>query len=287
MKYFPLVSDDFSHSLGVRALGEGERLVETTSQYRSEIVLKRKLLDAHPEWYLAADDDTKAAQQEAFDYLLQWSAHLESCRNTLLQETIEAGEQPLLSIARHLQEDLVLLANDASRDCPVVAGAVCFPSGWSLRDKMGQGMMSVHAAVPEFAAKLLIPTQQLLARLKVGRPVWRMNWGVRPSNQLDQSPRHAASLLERARAVTSSNAGLTCFLRVERQTLSRLPTTDHILFTIHTHQCALSELTRPQQQRLCKVLQSCPASTLRYKGLSEIVAPVTRFLQSNQDRSAQ
>jgi hypothetical protein len=170
------------------------------------------------------------------------------------------------------------LANDVAEDFPIIAGVVCFPSGWSLPEKLGRGIVAAHEPVPEFASVLATPTQHLLTRLKIDRPVWRMNWGIRPSNQLDQSPRHSGYLSQQQLLVTADNAGERCFLRIERQTLSRLPQSGNILFTIHTHHASLNQLTLDQTRMLRKTLQTCPRETVTYKGLVGILSPVLHYL---------
>ena len=68
--------------------------------------------------------------------------------------------------------------------------------------------------------------------------------------------------------LTSENVSERCFFRVEKQTLTRLPKTQTILFTILTDQVPVAELEKWQQSNLLGVLRSCPQRTLKYKGIS-------------------
>ena len=147
-----------------------------------------------------------------------------------------------------------------------MAGSVCFPSGWSIADKLGQSQHCVHAAVPRFNQQLLSPSLKLLERLKSGRSVARSNWAVRASSRLDQFPSDAGETLAASQLVTSRNAA-KCMFRVEFQTLSRLTETRAVLFTIHTFQRPLESLSGAERQRLARVIETCPESTLRYKGI--------------------
>ena len=280
MRYFPLTSGEFAHSLGVRAIGNDEKLIEITEHYRDEIDQKRDLITSASQEYVCVPSALHDVQAEAVEFLLPYCEHLLDGKNRLTKEAIDTQLPPLLSIAVHVQEDLVILKNDPENDFPIIAGVVCFPSGWSLPDKLGRGILHVHGPVPGFKSILGAPTQDLMARLKVERPVWRMNWGIRPTSQLDQSPRHGEFLTQQQSLVTSENAGDRCFLRVERQTLSRLPKTGNILFTIHTHQTRLCDLANVQKHRLLRTLQTCPRETLSYKGLATIAEPVIAFLQA-------
>jgi dimethylamine monooxygenase subunit A len=239
-----------------------------TEHYAAEIELKQRLLAEDLENYFAALPGSEPAQQEAASLVARCAG-----------KPLQSGDDSLLSMARLVQEDLVVLSGDSASGHPVIAGVVCFPSGWTIREKLGQTILSVHRPVPEYATVMGASTDKLLSQLKAGRPVWRMNWGVRASGDLDQSPKH---LLQQRREI--SEAGSQCYFRVERQTLSRLPESGAILFTIHTHQCQLAELASWQQSNLLGVLQSCPEETLQYKGIARIWEPVCRFLRSELGR---
>jgi hypothetical protein len=278
MKYFPLASDTFAHRLGVKAMGSDERLIETTEHYPQQIELKRNLLLQCPSDYVSLLSEQADVEHELVEHLRLQSEHLCNGQNQLLHEPYDFSANRLFQLARHLQEDLVLLANDPARDYPIMGGVVCFPSGWSLPEKLGKGIAHVHEPVPEFESVLATQTRRMLDSLKVDRPIWRMNWGVRPSAQLDQSPKHTMYLQEQQSLITAENAGDRCFLRVEKQTLSRMPKSGHILFTIHTHQSCLADLSTDQQRLLFGTLQTCPADTLAYKGLAKLAGPVMEYL---------
>ncbi|NNE00588.1 MAG: DUF3445 domain-containing protein [Pirellulaceae bacterium] len=268
MRYFPLTTDHFEHQFGVRALDNPHSIVEATEHYQTEVAHKRNLLDTRKDYYFRALPKTEAAQREACDLLGDAASFLDCGTNTITGEIIEIDEQcPLYAIARHLQEDLAILSADADAGHPLVAGCVTFPSGWCIGDKLGHSILSVHRPVPEFDSALHKPTAMLMKRLKAGRPVWRMNWGVRASGQLDQSPIHADELAQLRTLITPANAGQNCYFRVERQTLARLSASGAVLFAIHTHQTPLGRLTAIQRSNLLGVLRTCPNETLAYKGI--------------------
>ena len=267
MRYFPLTTDRFEHQFGIRALEESESIVEATDLYHDEVALKRELLCRNEDDYFRAIDGSLAAQRDVFDLVLDAAPFLVNGENELTGEPIECDDsKPLLSISQHVQEDLAIMSGSLPGN-PLIAGCVTFPSGWCIGDKLCQSILQIHKPVPEFDTVLNPPTQKLLERLKVGRPVWRMNWGVRASSQLDQSPQYAQELENARSRVTAENAGSCCFFRVERQTLARLPKSNDILFAIHTHQASLDQLTDQQRSNLMGVLQSCPKETLAYKGI--------------------
>jgi hypothetical protein len=261
LRYFPLTTDRFEHQFGVRALLAEESVIERTESFDAEISLKRQLLAADQANHYQDLPGSEPAQQEAAELLI-------------------GRRCPLLEAAVEIQEDVVILSGHVEAGHPIIAGVVCFPSGWTIADKIGQSIDTVHAPVPEYAEVMSGATNQLLQRLRGGRPVWRMNWGVRPSGRLDQSPKQLEAVAESVPKLTTENVGEECFFRVERQTLSRLPETNAILFAIHTHQCRLSELESDQQSNLLGVLKTCPAATAKYKGFDSIADVVCEYLRA-------
>jgi hypothetical protein len=280
MRYFPLTTDRFEHQFGIRALAESESIIEATDRYQDEIQLRRGAFADDPAYYFSAEPTSIAAQRDARDLILTAADFLTGGRNSKLNESVDCqGEPPLLEIARHVQEDLAIISDDAERGFPLIAGAIAFPSGWCIGDKLGKSVLAIHDPVPGFASELNLPTQRLMQRLKPARPVWRMNWGVRPSGQLDQSPRHQQFLRQRGESITADNAGHECFFRVERQTLARLQPSGAILFAIHTHCSPLNELSAWQRQNLLGVIRSCGDETLDYKGILVMREPIVSYLQ--------
>ena len=280
MRYFPLTSAEFAHSFGIKALRPEELVIEATDRYDCELSQIRLQLESSPELYFAAEPDSVEAQREAADYVLDVADFLSPTDNYRTREPIEIDEisrSPLLSTGRHVQEDLVVC--EGTGQFRILAGKVCFPSGWSIAEKLRQGLMTVHAPVPDFAEALGSASLRLMHELKPGRPVWRMNWGVRPSGRLDQTPDTLDELRGRAESMTADRAGQECYFRVERQTLSRLPKTGTILFTIHTHQTPLEKLTCDQKELLAGNIHTCPEHVLAYKGILAMREAVLSSIQ--------
>jgi hypothetical protein len=124
---------------------------------------------------------------------------------------------------------------------------VCFPSRWALTEKMGLAMEAIHAPVPGLNARLAKRIDTLFDRLVPGKLVARMNSDVMDSPELYQPPSFGSDLdgaVERGETprVTLDNAGERLVLRMERQTLRRLPVSGAVVFTIKTHQMRLRDV---------------------------------------------
>ena len=280
IQHFPIRSPVFEHQFGIAALGTSQRVISASGDYSTEIQLRRRLLRSqHQATYLCAPYEHLTSIRCAIDWLLQQAEFIkrrnDHWANEITGDEVADDSLCLQWIGENLREDIAIVS--ARPGFPLLAGCVCFPSGWSIGEKAGQSLLEVHAPVPEFARQLYPATQRLMNRLKTGKTVWRTNWGLRPWSQLDQSPRHKQQLDQFVRRVTGINAGDSCFFRVEFQTLTRLQCGD-VLFTIRTEQCALSELDLSQQQLLLGTLQTCPVETLKYKGIMPVHEPVIEYL---------
>ena len=265
-RYFPFASPEFSLTVGARPLAPGDHLIETDVDYESEVDQKLHCLAADPVYYFQQLPGTRDAQQEAVE-LLERDVAGRPLRPRWYPPTFAPGvregtrpQAPLDAFGRAVQEDLLLL----DPQLRLVAGQLCFANAWCLDEKLGLPLTAVHGPVPGYAEKLAAPVEKLLERLRPDRPVWRVNWALRPTPQLDLTSRHSL-WVERLKAGCRLD---DCWLRVERQTLSRLPATGCILFTIHTYQDPVTALTAAQRALVAAVVRATPAATLRYKGIA-------------------
>jgi hypothetical protein len=284
---FPLPYDDFQLNFGVQAVPADRSLIIATDEYRSEIELKKHLLETRFDQCWAATPDSLEAQTEAVRLLRSRCDKSHPLRSDPIENQPNGvagsvGDSPLLAVSRLVQEDLVILRHDVEGGFPVIAGSVCFPSGWSIAQKLGQSQGCVHAAVPGFNQHLLSPSLKLFERLKSGRSVARSNWAVRALSRLSQFPSDADERMAASQLVNPQNAA-KCMFRVEFQTLSRLAETRAILFTIHTFQRPLENLSSAERQRLVRVIETCPESTLRYKGIWPMRESLVRWLRAKDD----
>lgn len=298
LPYFPFDDDLWAMTMGVRPLGDAPLIEVDVQRYETEIALKQAQLGDDHRFYFQAQPRTEAMQWEAVELLLPnlarhypqhfrleiQGAHWTWCNRLLGSTTsFQLGDRtalpykPLDWLGRHVQDDLLLLDGNQP-SVPLVAGQLCFANVWSLNDKLGKSFLAIHDPIPRFGTAIGQPAQLLMERLKAGRPVWRVNWAVKASDQLNLPP-HIDETQWKA-AVTVENAGVRCFFRVERQMLARLERTNAILFTVHTYLVPISELAQSPQwkQRLWGVLQSTPPDVLAYKGITPFVEPLKQYL---------
>ncbi|WNG41368.1 DUF3445 domain-containing protein [Archangium violaceum] len=303
LPYFPFEQDRFAMTLGVRAMRPDEPLIEVDEpHYREELALKESLLAANPRARFQAEPGTEPHQWETVTELLPLLARQHPRHFALEVEgeqwrwrNLQLGTEtvftpgrtdslpfaPLDWLGRQVQEDLLLM--DGTREgLPMIAGLLCFPSGWCLQDKMGRSLLDIHAPVPNFGSKLGASTVRLMEGLKPGRPVTRVNWALSVTHRLDLEPWTKPEWRHLFEGITAHNAGERCFLRLERQTLSLMPRTGAILFTIHTYRAPVAtEVVDPaRRRRLANVLRTVPPDTSAYKGITPLLEPLVAWLEA-------
>ncbi len=85
-----------------------------------------------------------------------------------------------------------------------------------------------------------------------------------------------------ARDLTIQNAGERCYVRLERQTFSRLPQTGAILFTIHTTRTLVADVVADPDRlrRLTNVVKGMPQVTREYKGMTLFADALIDYLEA-------
>ena len=187
---------------------------------------------------------------------------------------------PLDLAGRLVQEDLCLMqaGPGGAGHYRLVGASVCFPTRWRLADKIGDAVGPIHAPVPGYQAQLSSTMDRFFARLKTERPVWRMNWSIVDDPALFLPKGHGQ--WEHDDRITAENAGEKLWLRMERQTLRRLPRTQEVLFTIRIYIHPLHTLaTRPERAAaLATAIRSLSPDLQTYKSVRPFHAAILTWL---------
>ncbi len=263
-------------------------VVEIDALYPVQMQGRRRLLDTRHGEVFAVTPGSAAARAEVLEMLANllpsrhpaWFARDEdTLHNRLTGETFDLlhpTHDPLDVAGRLVQEDLCLI--DVSGPAPVLAAAIlCAPSRWRLADKIGHPLLAVHGPVPFYAERLSKAVDRFMSALRPGKLVERLNWGVFDDDALFQpQPTDRRG----SRAITAENAPDRLFMRVERQTLLRLPRSGAVLFAIRVHSYALRRVLAVPgtATSLHSMIRQLPDALAEYKGLLDIRAPLLAAL---------
>lgn len=180
---------------------------------------KDALLASVPHLVWAETEGSRPAQAEA----------LEQVAAALGRGVEAAGLPPLLAAAREVSDDLCVMER---RDGGWRLTALSLSAGsfFTAQQVIGKSLGALHDPVPGFADRLLGRVTRIFDGFRDDLILERRNWSVVSSTELhmpDPGPMRAAiSGIEPARAAEVLQ------VRVERQTLRRLPRTGGLVFTI-------------------------------------------------------
>ena len=175
-------------------------------------------------------------------------------------------------LGRSWEPDFVIL--DRSAPHQVRGGCVCFPSGWSLREKIGKSLFLTHAPVPGLNDDLGANISKLLSRIDAGQFFQRTNWGLTGAAELDQHPRHKIP------AIAADPDPQRVYLRIEWQVLTAISATA-LLFGIRVFHVPVEEMKSSPElaSRLARNLETMPDAVAHYKRLDQCRGWLVKYLR--------
>lgn len=162
--------------------------------------------------------------------------------------------------------------------------AVCLPSHWSPRDKVGRHFSEVHQPVADNA--LLVKAGEHLMRLVSGEDRWeRFVWNLSRHPRLHTHPLRVDPAPWRS-DLSANELAANAWFRTERQTFIPLPQQRQAVFTILVDSRPLAEAiaTPTQAARLHDSVASMSEAVLAYRALGPARA---RLLQWLDERAQQ
>lgn len=262
VEYVPFDDRPFRLRMGLRPLDLADWL-EPDEHEEAELALKRQLVSERYDDVVGIIDrpDVLAASEELWDLVSQAGSVPRNRGSD--PDSGEQNEHPIVRCGLATQEDWVLMLPIDGR-LVIAAACVCFPTRWVLRSKMGLPMGEVHQHVAFYPEHLERTVDSFFDRLSVDKPVWRLNWNLMDDPTLFQPVGTGVD-----HGVTAANAGERIWLRVERQTLRRLPESGAIVFSIRVHQRPISTLAATGDlATLRSAIAALPPETFDYKSLS-------------------
>jgi dimethylamine monooxygenase subunit A len=256
-------------TIGLSQLDERD-WIEVDDLHPAYVAEKQRLYAEMPEKVLVAEEGTEDSQQEVLDFL---EAHLQKYYPTL-RHPREGGGPASSTLARAallVQEDLVLMRK-SPEGWRLVAASLCFPSAWNLLEKFRKPLHDIHAPVPEFGkgTRNASMIERIFDNLRVDEPVLRWNWSLHD----DMLLYHPHSNSGPGRRFGEGDLRDKVILRLERQTLRKLPKSGDILFTIRIQVNPLEVLERhPDGPALATAIDAQVSALSNaeadYKGISD------------------
>jgi len=249
-----LVGENFRHRLGTFPVEIANWLLRD-AEFDLTVQLKKKLLATRRNEVVGLQPGGDEVAQEAAQLVSAWAG----------VELASRGIDALVEASLLVADDLAVLqpvkSHDGSEQLLLNAAVVCCPSRWMLSEKMGHNMLAIHEPVAKYADHVGAAVDTYFQRLTVEKPVWRSNWIIQDHPALFQPQIPLGPLVKTPDEL---------WIRMERQTLRRLPKTGGILFTIRGYQQPLPEyLSRSEQiaQDTRTLVERLPEDVAQYKSV--------------------
>ncbi len=238
------------------------------------VAQRRHWLNTTPERHAALLAEGVPLLDEAIDLARAWATVAPDFPST--SNGPEQRWSRCLALGTIWEPDFLLLKTDPGHAARLVAGIVCFPSSWSLEEKIGHPIAAIHGVVPGLNDALGSQIDSFLAKLRPGMAWLRHNWGLSRSAELNQHPARGLPRLD------PDVKPEEVWLRVEHQALVALPQTNGTLFGIRIAIHPLSEIRENHllASGLARALRTMPEAVVAYKGLVTVRQPLIAFLES-------
>ncbi|KAJ4011447.1 hypothetical protein NW752_008445 [Fusarium irregulare] len=224
-------------------------LITIDEDYVDRITHRRSIIAAHGSTVHGHIPEGDAAVRELYTYVLseqlpkrfpaifRLSNDTSTCENLatgMSFPTVPRGDAnaALRILGETIEEDIFLL-QQTPEGHQSVAFMCCFPSGFDPSEKLGKTLVEIHAPVPSYE-KIGSSMEKFFAKLEVGKSVKRTNWSVQTHTELFNCKGNHITGDDTYENDENVDIEKT-FLRIELQTLTRLPKTRAILFSFKTY----------------------------------------------------
>ncbi|KAF5251439.1 hypothetical protein FANTH_3461 [Fusarium anthophilum] len=224
-------------------------LITIDEDYLDRVTHRRSIIATHGSTVHGCIPEGDAAVRELYTYLLseqlpkrfptifKLSKDNSMCENlatgmsfpTLPEGNMDAA---LRVLGETVEEDLFLL-QETPEGHRSVAFMCCFPAGFDPSSKLGKTLVEIHAPVPSYE-KIGSSMEKFFTKLEVGKSVKRTNWSVQTHTELFNCQGNHITGDDKYETDEDVDIEKT-FLRIELQTLTRLPKTRAILFSFKTY----------------------------------------------------
>ena len=212
--------------------------------------------------------------------------------SSTVDEKISAS-QYLDFLVETIEEDFIILLKDPSRENEkdgteyfFKGGVFAFAAGFDPADRFNMPLSFIHHPIPGYEEKLKLSMNRYFSRIKPGQFITRSNFSMQTHNKYyvdDQNKGH--NLPDGSVQVPIDIKELDfenqVHYRSERQTLTKLPKSQAVLFTIRTYLLPLSEVKKEGKEvreRLIGAIKGLPEDISNYKRAGEWGPPVIEYL---------
>jgi len=215
--------------------------IELENTYEERIRQRQTLFAKHGEAVLQALPGSELACKELMEMVLQFLCarypqyfcllnNNTTLHNSILQtDTDLATTPPLHVLLNNVPEDFAIMLRSEKTGLYVFrAGIICSALGWNVGSKIGLNLSGIHGPIPDYKEKMQFSMDRYFAKKPTDKPIQRGSWGLEIDQPLYMPPGdpHEAHRSRQDPALDLAR----CHLRVDWQTLRRLPLSGAVVF---------------------------------------------------------
>ncbi|KAJ5099737.1 hypothetical protein N7532_006738 [Penicillium argentinense] len=258
---------------------ENDWWIELESTYKSRIAQRKELFTKNGKAVLDALPGSELACKELMEMVLQYICtrypqYFTLIDKRILQNYILGTEQdirakpPLEVLLDNVPEDFALMLRDDKTGYYYLRAAViCSALGWNVESKIGRRLDAIHAPIPDYKEKMQFSMDRFFTKMPTEKPIQRGSWGLEVGEPLYMPP---GDPHEEVRNSQDPKLKIEyCSLRVDWQTLRRLPLSAAVVFNFKAVFSPITEFRdEPGVPALvAKVLREGKKSIMEYKGV--------------------
>ncbi|KAI0842748.1 hypothetical protein F5Y06DRAFT_72574 [Hypoxylon sp. FL0890] len=222
-------------------------LIRIDSNYLSRIQGRKAAMDKHEDHALGCLPCGVEAVQEVYSYLLGeylpiryptlFSRDDKFFRNLVTGACISLlpPDDPIVALRRigETVEDDMFFLRETPDGHQCIAFVCCCPSGFDPATKIGKLLKEIHGPVPSYD-RIGLSMERYFSRLQVGKSAARINWSVTTDPDLFNISGNHINEGDQIEENMEVDIGKTR-VRMELQTLTRMPKTRAVLFSFKTY----------------------------------------------------
>ncbi|KAK5108773.1 hypothetical protein LTR62_007833 [Meristemomyces frigidus] len=252
--------------------------LELEQTYADRIQQRKELFDAYGEMMLQRLPGSALAVNELMEMCLQFlcarypqyfrlDMDAMTFHNGILKTSTNLrATEPLQVLLHNVPEDFaIMIRNPTTGLYNFRAGIICSSLGWNLGSKIGLNLNQIHDPVPDYLAKMQFSMDRYFAKMPTDKPIQRGSWGFEIDTPLFMPPGDPQEQLREGQ--DPSHTIDRCHLRVDWQTLRRLPLSGAIVFNF---KAVFTPVTRFRDEPyvpslILKVLKEGKKEIMQYK----------------------
>ncbi len=283
-KHTPYLDGQGGVKIGLSPISESAWL-ELDNKFEEEILLKKNLLNTNRDDVLQISEGSKDEQEEILESILNYLQKFHSDKYTFSKDSIyikstndlydlNQFKNPIELASLLVQEDLVLMSSRED-EFYLEAASLSAPSHWSLTEKFSKSLMNLHDGVPGYKEEIGKRVDEIFNKLPTERILERYNWSIYDDPKLFQ-PVHSKPYVEFRETIPNK-----LFIRVERQTIRKLPKYGSVLFTIRVHVDPIESILNDKHslKSLKMAVENLSESMKEYKSINQFEKSLLDWLQ--------